>query len=125
MPDMKVPEGCSAWHIDDPTKNPPVDRVFLETLTQAGYLTFIHEYGLCGGTSGSRSAILIHRGMLRRWEIGFQENDRDAVIIITMTRDLTEMTTTVLKWLAGGWLEVDDGALRGVVRGEPRQSRVR
>lgn len=130
-------QGYRIWSIGDTTLYPD-STVFLETLAQAGYTTFVDNRGSYCGTSGSRSVKILRQqtGSWRlpkllwegiyykrqRWEVLFQVNGIDTVI--TIMEDFTRMMDTAMAWLKGGWLEAVDYSLRGIVKETPSTSKV-
>ncbi len=112
MGTIELSPGCERWHVGDPTKNPPNDRLFLEAILNAGSLPYTHYGGLLGGCSGPRAVVVVHRGRGEKWEVIFQENDSD-LVTTTMT-DLTRMTNTMLAWLRGGSLAADEDSIRAI-----------
>ena len=112
MTTIEPSPGCLRWTPGSPTKNPPLDRIFLEAVAKAGFLAFTHQGGLCGGQSEHRAVLVIHRGRGTKWEVVFQENDSD--VVTTTTTDLRSMTTTMLTWLRGGSLSVEENSVRAV-----------
>ncbi len=109
---IELPQGCERWTIDDPTKNPPSDQSFLEAVVKSGFLAFTHHGGLCGGQSGNRAVVIIHRGGGRKWEVIFQEHDAD--VVTTMTTNLQQMTNTSISWLQGAALAADVDSVHAV-----------
>jgi len=112
MTTIELSPGCQRWAPGSPTKNPPLDRFFLESVVKAGFLAFTHQGGLCGGQSEHRAVLVIHRGRGTKWEVVFQENDSD--VVTTTTTDLSNMTETMLAWLQGGALSADENSMRAV-----------
>ncbi len=112
MTTLKLPQGCERWTLDDPTKNPPNDRLFLEAVLNAGYVAFTHYGGLCGGQSENRAVVVIHRGRGKKWEISFQEHDVD--VVTTTTTNLPQMTSTAISWLEGVALAADVDSVHAI-----------
>jgi len=112
MTTIELSPGCQRWTPGSPTKNPPLDGIFLEAAVSAGFLAFTHEGGLCGGQSEHRAVLIIHRGRGTKWEVVFQENDLD--VVTTTTTDLRNMTSTMLAWLQGRSLSADENSVHAV-----------
>jgi hypothetical protein len=110
MTTIELSPGCQRWVPGSPTKHPPLDKIFLETVIEAGFLAFTHHGGLCGGQSEHRAVLIIHRGRGTRWEVVFQESDLD--VVTTTTTDLGNMTTTMLAWLRGRSLSAKENSVR-------------
>jgi len=103
---------CERWVRGNLTKNPPSDKLFLEAVVDAGFFAFTHHGGLFGGQSDHRAVVIIHRGCGKKWEVVFQESDRD--VVATTTSDLERLTTTILSWLRGGLLTAAEDSLHAV-----------
>jgi hypothetical protein len=112
MSAIELSTGCQRWIPGDPTMHPPHDRSLLEAVTKAGFMAFKGPSGLCGGKTENRTVLAIHRGRGVKWEVVFRENDAD--LVTTVTTNLGSMTTTVLAWLRGGSLIVDEDSLHAV-----------
>ena len=110
MTTRELSPNCDRWVPGDPTKNPPKDKLFLEAVVDAGFVAFTHRGGLFGGQSDHRAVVIVHRGRGKKWEVVFQESDRD--VVTTTTSDLERLTTTILSWLRGGALTAEEGSLR-------------
>ena len=112
MTTIELSPGCERWHVGDDTKHPPSDSTFLGALTHAGFIAFTGPSGLCGGKSENRTVVLVHRGRGTKWEVVFRENESD--VVTTTTSDLGKTTVTILSWLRGGVLSVDENSLHAV-----------
>ena len=111
MTTLELSPGCKRWRVGDNTKHPPADRMFLEAMTQAGFVAFTGPGGLCGGKAESRTVVIIHRGRGTKWEVAFRENESD---VVTTTTDLGNATIAVLSWLRGSVLLADEDSLHAV-----------
>jgi hypothetical protein len=112
MTTIELSTGCKRWTPGDPTMHPPHDRALLEAVAKEGFVAFKGPSGLCGGKTEDRTVLAIHRGRGVRWEIVFRENDTD--VVTTVATNLERMTTTILVWLRGGSLTVDEDSLHAV-----------
>ena len=105
----ELSEGLLPWEIGDPTKHPPVDSGFLETLAKSGFSTYTGPIGICGAKSNTRSVIAIHRGRGKRWELIFRQLDKD--VVVTMSTDLIADAKFAAKWLRGETLHIAQDSL--------------
>ena len=111
MTTIQLSPECSPWHFGDETMHPPADREFLEALAR-GLLHVHRPERLVRRKSAHRSAIAIHRGRGKKWELVFREHESD--VVTTTTTDLPGTSATVLSWLRGGALSADENSLRAV-----------
>ena len=112
MTSSELATGCERWQLGDNTKHPPIDKAFLEAITQAGFIAFTGPSGLCGGKSENRTVVIVHRSRGTKWEVVFRESDLD--ILTTTTTDLGSTTTAVLSWLRGGVLAAEENSVHSV-----------
>lgn len=112
MATIELSEGCARWSPGEPTKHPPRVVSFLEAVNEAGFVAFIGPSGLCGGKSDHRTVMAIRRGRGVKWKRVFRENNAD--VVTTTTTDLERMTNTLLSWLRGGTLAVDEDAVHAI-----------
>jgi hypothetical protein len=112
MTAIELSSGCQVWRPGDATQHSPNDRLFLEAITEAGFVAFTGPSGLCGGKSENRTVVAVHRGRGTKWEIVFRESDSD--VVTTSTTDLKRMTMTVIAWLRGKMLSADENSVHAV-----------
>jgi hypothetical protein len=112
MTTIALSPGCQRWGTSDATQHPPNDSIFLKAVTEAGFVAFTGPSGLCGGKSEKRTVIAIHRGHGTKWEVVFRENNSD--VVTTTTTDLRATTITMLSWLRGGSLSVDENSVHAL-----------
>ena len=112
MNSVELSSGCDLWNVDTATKQPPQDSAFVGAISDAGFAAFTGPAGLCGGKSGDRGVLAIHRGRGTSWEIIFREHECD--VVTTSTADLPSLASASVAWLSGGTLAVDEGAVRAV-----------